>query len=66
MKIPGIRPQQEQEKLKKICDACPKMRSHFSLFGIRIFKRKKQCSICKCFIDSAVAVEIKHCPINKW
>lgn len=66
MKIPGIRTKEEQERLKKICAACPKMRGDFSLFGIRIFKRIKQCSVCKCTIDGAVAVEKKHCPLKQW
>jgi len=48
------------------CRSCKYKRGDFSLFGIVIFKRVKQCKLCKCSINAKASLKLGSCPLNKW
>lgn len=56
----------KREKRKAICNKCPQQRGDFKLFGITIFKRAKQCKVCKCSIYFKTALKTTKCPLNFW
>lgn len=51
---------------RDICNKCPNQRGYFKLFGIVLFKRAKQCKLCKCSILLKTSVKDAECPIGKW
>lgn len=49
-----------------ICNTCEFKRGDFKLFGITIFKRLKQCKVCKCSLYAKTLLTDAKCPKNKW
>ena len=56
----------EKENRRDICQKCEHKSKDFTLFGITIFKRVKQCKICKCFLEPKTKIEFAKCPKDKW
>lgn len=58
--------EETKEKRRSICELCPEKRGHFKLFGITLFKRNSQCTICKCLISLKTTFKGSKCPKGKW
>jgi hypothetical protein len=56
----------KREKRLSTCMGCEFHRKSFKIFGITIFKRVSQCSICKCSILGKIMWEDSKCPKGKW
>lgn len=56
----------KREVRKSICDSCDFQRGDFKLFNITIFKRTKQCRVCKCSIYFKTQLKDAKCPLDKW
>jgi len=56
----------EKENRRDICQKCEHKSKDFTLFGYTIFKRVKQCNICKCCIELKTLWTDSKCPKNKW
>lgn len=55
-----------KEDRLKICKGCDFYRDHFSLFGIKLFKKTPQCASCKCAIKYKTNLKYSNCPEELW
>lgn len=51
---------------RAMCNQCNHQRGDFKLLGIVLFKRVKQCNVCKCSVDLKTMWADSKCPKGKW